>query len=292
MDGRNLIQTPCSVAAVVNAFLASRTFQMAVGHVSPRRPPCRKLFLTVPAFRDGILSAVAGAFGMLVSPDKPLCLGSRWCHIHLLFADLVLILFLPTIGLCRLKLGGGEAAFLAVFHTEVFFLGLVLPASPLIQRAHRQKNVSVGIVTGCIVDGSVSTHSIEHKLLPDKVLQQLDLLFPTQLYGQRHDELTGKPAVFCCLYFLHGVPELFSVLPFLWGVFRQKYFLPGKSLLFRIVVLYPVIIVIQAGAAQISRSSHGGASCAPADHLRLQMVYCHCSLPRFLFSVSLSQKRK
>lgn len=39
MDGRNLIQTPCSVASVVNAFLPSRTFQIAVGHVRPRRPP-------------------------------------------------------------------------------------------------------------------------------------------------------------------------------------------------------------------------------------------------------------
>lgn len=51
--------------------------------------------------------------------------GDRGSHIHLFLTNFVPILFLPTIGLCHLKLGGGEAAFLAVFHTEVFFLGLV-----------------------------------------------------------------------------------------------------------------------------------------------------------------------
>ena len=115
---------------------------------------------------------------MLVSPDKPLCFGGRGSHIHLFLTDFVLILFLPTIGLCRLKLGSGEATFLTVFHAEIFLLGLVLPLALLVQWAHRQQNVGVGIVTVCIVDGSVSTHSIGHKLLPDKVLQQLDLLLP------------------------------------------------------------------------------------------------------------------
>ena len=70
MDGRNLIQPPCSVAAVINAFLPPGAFQTAVGHICPCCPPCRKLFFAVPALGDRILSAVAGAFGMLVSPDK------------------------------------------------------------------------------------------------------------------------------------------------------------------------------------------------------------------------------
>jgi len=106
------------------------------------------------------LSAVAGAFGILVSPDKPLCFGGRGSHIHLFLTDFVLILFLPTIGLCHLKLGGGEAAFLAVFHTEVFFLGLVLPLASFIQRAHRQQNVGMRIVTIGVMDGSISTHPV------------------------------------------------------------------------------------------------------------------------------------
>ena len=84
----------------------------------------------------------------------------------------------PSVRLRCLKLSGSKAPFLAVFDTEIFFLGLVLPFSLFIQRAHRQENVGVGIVTVGVVDGSVGAHSIGHKLLPDKVLQQLDLLFP------------------------------------------------------------------------------------------------------------------
>ena len=160
MDSRNLIQSPCGVAAVVNAFLPPGAFQIAVGNVSPRRPPCRKLFLAVPALGDGILPAVTGAFGMLVSPDKPLRLSSRRRHIHLLLADFIGILLLPSLVLCRLKLGGSKTPFLAVFHAEIFLLCLVLPLASFIQRAHRQQNVSVGIVTIGVVDGSVGAHSV------------------------------------------------------------------------------------------------------------------------------------
>ena len=97
---------------------------------------------------------------MLVSPDKPLRIGGGWRHIHLLFADPVGILFLPTLVLCCPELSGGEAAFLAVFHTEVFFLGLVLPLALFIQRAHRQQDMGMGIVTVGVMDGSIGAHSI------------------------------------------------------------------------------------------------------------------------------------
>src|SRR5699024_4201085 len=177
MDGRNLIQPPCGIAAVVNAFLPPGVFQITVGHVSPCCPPCRELFLTVPAFGDGILSAVTGALGMLVSPNKPLCLGSRRRHIHLLLADLVGILLLPAFVLCCPELGSGETLFLTVSHAEVFLFGLVLPLALLVQRTHRQQNVGMRVVTVGVVDGCVGAHSIGHKLLPDKVLQQLNLLF-------------------------------------------------------------------------------------------------------------------
>jgi len=119
-------------------------------------------------------------------------------------------------------------------------------------------------------------------------LQQLNLLLSTQLNGQGHDELTGKSAVLGSLHFLYGVPELFTILPFLQSVFWQKHVLPDKPLLFRVVVLYPVVIVVEAGTAQISGGGHSRASCASADHLRFQMVNCHRSFTSFLFSVSLS----
>ena len=160
MNGRDLVNTPCGIATVVNAFLPPGVFQTAIGHISPCRPPCRKLFLAVPALGDRILPAVPSTFGMLVSPDKPPFLGSRRCHIHLLFAELVRVLFLPALVLCCPEFGGSKTAFLTVFHAEVFLLGLVLPLALFIQWAHRQQNVSVGIVTVGVVDSSIGTHSV------------------------------------------------------------------------------------------------------------------------------------
>ena len=72
---------------------------------------------------------------------EALRLGSRRRHIHLLFADLVGILLLPTLVLRRPELGGGEAPFLAVSHAEIFLLSFVLPLALLVQRTHRQQNV-------------------------------------------------------------------------------------------------------------------------------------------------------
>lgn len=89
---------------MVDAFLPSGAFQIVIGHI---RPPCGKLFLTVPAFGDRILSAVSSGFRMLVCADKSLCLGSGWRHIDLLFADLVGILLLPYQPVSgRIVLGG------------------------------------------------------------------------------------------------------------------------------------------------------------------------------------------
>ena len=150
----------------------------------------------------------------------------------------------------------------------------------------------MGIVTIGVVDSSIGAHSIGHKLLPDKVLQQFDLLLTVQLDGQGNDKLTGKPAVLGCLDFFHGVPELFPVLPFLRGIFRQKYLLPDKPLFSRVVMLNPVVIIIQAGTAQISGSGHGRATCAPADHLRFQMINRHLLFTSFFLFLFLFRKRE
>ena len=185
MDRGPFLQAALGMAAVVDAFFMPGALQIAVGHICPCSPPQNKLLIAVPAFRDGILSAIFGAFGILGYPFIALDLRCGWGHMHLLFAHLVLILLLPPVGLCLLELGGSEAPFLAVFGTEIFFLGLVLPFPLFIQRAHRQQDMSMGIVSGRIwvVDGSVSAHSVRHKLLLDEILQELNLFLTAQFYG-------------------------------------------------------------------------------------------------------------
>ena len=45
-----------------------------------------------------------------------------------------------------------------------------------IQRAHGQQDVGVGIVAIGIVNCNVGAHPFIYELLPDKILQKLDLL--------------------------------------------------------------------------------------------------------------------
>ena len=79
---------------------------------------------------------------------------------------------------------------------------------------------------------------------------------------------------------------------FLRGIFRQKYLLPDKPLFSRVVMLNPVVIIIQAGTAQISGGGHCGASCAPADHLRFQMINRHIFFTSFFLFLFLFRKRE
>ena len=99
-------------------------------------------------------------------------------HIDFLLVHLILVLLLPALGLRRLKLSGGEAPLLAVLHTKVLLLRLVLPYARLCQRAYRQQNVGVGIVAVGVMDGNIGAHPLRHKLLPDELLQERNLLPP------------------------------------------------------------------------------------------------------------------
>ena len=159
------------MTAVVDTGIVSVSFQIAVGYVCPCLAPYDKLFLAVPTFGDGILSAELGAFGVLAGSLQALllCFGGR--HIHFLAPNLIRILLLPSVRLRCLKLSGSKAPFLAVFNTEIFFFGLVLPLASFIQRTHRQQNVGVGIVTGrvWVVNCYIGAHPVCNKTFLNKI---------------------------------------------------------------------------------------------------------------------------
>ena len=117
------------------------------------------------------------------------------------------------------------------FDAEVFFLGLVLPFSLFIQRAHRQQDMGMGIVSGRmrVMDGSIGAHSVCHKLLLDEILQELDLFLSAQFYGQRRHKFTGEAAVLCGFGFLHGVPQGFPILPLCGGCLLYTSSLPPSN---------------------------------------------------------------
>ena len=80
------------MAAVVDAFFVPGALQIVVCHIRPCSPPQNKLLVVVPAFRDGILPAIFGAFRIFG---------------HLFIA------------LCLFELSGGKAPFFAVFDAEI-----------------------------------------------------------------------------------------------------------------------------------------------------------------------------
>lgn len=88
MNGWLLVQSPFCMAAVVDAFLMSSALQMAVCHICPCSPPQNKLLVAVPSFRDGILPAIFGAFGVFGHPFIALRLRCGRSHIHLLLPTL------------------------------------------------------------------------------------------------------------------------------------------------------------------------------------------------------------
>lgn len=150
------------------------SLQIFVCHICPCFAPDKELFLAVPAFRNGILSPVFGAFGILAGTLISMFLSCGWCHIHFLPAYLVLVLFLPSVSLCSLKLGSGKAPFLTVTAAEIFLLRFVLPFAAFIKRAHRQENVGMWIMTRWIriVDCQIGAHPVCDKLVLYEVRQQ------------------------------------------------------------------------------------------------------------------------
>ena len=144
---------------------------------------------------------------MLVCPFQTSRFSLRGRQVFLfLFVHIVGVLFLPAVRLCRFELGSGKAPFFAVPDAEIFLLCLVLPFAVFIQRAHRQQDVSMGIVPVRIMNRTVGTHSVRNELLPDKLRDKgLPFLFP-KLYGQSNDKFTGKAAVLRLFCFFHGIP--------------------------------------------------------------------------------------
>jgi len=71
--------------------------------------------------------------------------------------------------------------------------------------------MSVGIMSVCVVDTHISTHSIRYKIGLDKISQQGDPLILAQLHRKSHHELAGEAAILCFLRFLNSIPENFTI---------------------------------------------------------------------------------
>ena len=178
MDCRLLVDPSGGVTAVVDVSVgAIRFIKIFVRGLHPVFSPNDKLFVAVPTCGDRILPSKFCAFRIFVGSliAVPLRFGRR--HIHLLFADIILILLLPALCFRQQKLGGCEAFFFAVAFAKIFLFGFVLPLAFVVKRSDGKHNMSVGIVSVDVVNSNVSAHTICNKVDLDIVCQQTDPLF-------------------------------------------------------------------------------------------------------------------
>src|SRR5699024_7572194 len=68
MNDGLLLKPSFCMAAMIDTFFLSGTFQMKIGYICPCLTPKDELLFAVPTLRDWILSAVFGAFGVLGHP--------------------------------------------------------------------------------------------------------------------------------------------------------------------------------------------------------------------------------
>ena len=134
-----------------------------------------------------------------------------------------------------------------------------------------------------IVDCHICTHPLINEVFLNIFREKIFPIVLIKFYGKCHYKFTGKATIFCLFVFFHHIPKNTAVTPFWRGDWWKEYFFPDKATLSGVVMLYPVVIIIDLGTAQISGSCHSGATGSTADNLRFQMVNCHCASPSFRF---------
>ena len=168
-----------------------------------------------------------------------------------------------------------ESSLLSVTDAQVFLLRFVLPFAVCIQRTNRQQNMGMRIVIVCRMDSCICAHAVCNKLLPNKISQQVNLLFSIQLNRQSNHKFSRQTAVLAFLCFFNGIPENAAVVPFSGCAFRQKYLLPGQPSFPCIVMMDTIIFIGDAGATHVGCRRHSGSSLASADDFCLQMKNCY-----------------
>ena len=175
VDGRLFGDSLICKAAVINGCIYLIAGKHFIYSICPVCSPDTELLITVPLFRNRILSAVAATFRMLVDAVIALFLCVRCGHINLLFFNFISVLLFPAIFLCSFEFSSCKSFFFPIFYTEIFFFCFILPCSVFIQWTDGKQNVCMRIVSICIVNSKVSTHAHIHKILLNKILKKRNI---------------------------------------------------------------------------------------------------------------------
>ena len=132
MNSRLLCDSLCGKAAVIN-----RGFDLILGKhlVCKIRPICSpdtELFIAIPLFRNGILSAIPGTFWMFINTFIALLLSGGWSKIDFFLSCFIAVLLFPSVFLCFFIFRSSKSFFFSVFYTKIFFFSFILPCSVFI----------------------------------------------------------------------------------------------------------------------------------------------------------------
>ena len=249
-----------------------------VCHIRPCSPPQNKLLVAVPAFRDGILPAIFGAFRIFGYPFIALRLRCGRGHIHLLFAHFVLVLFLPAVGLCRLNSAAVKPRSSPSL-TQRYSFSVLYCHFPFSSSGRTVSRIwAWGLCPGGYGSWIAASAHIPSATNCSLMKSCRSWICSSRL-SSMGSAATNHGQGDCPLRFRFppqrstGFPDL----PLCGGGGWQKNLPPPKALFAGVVMLHPVILVEHPGTAQIGRSSHGRAPDSTTDHLGLQMINCHKS---------------
>ena len=160
---------------------------------------------------------------------------------------------------------GGDAVAVRVEIVHQPALGC--PAPVLLQGAHGQHDVNVGIAVALVVKGHVGAHALIYKGFLHKLADECDVLLVRQLGGKRQLHRAGQLGIALCFAPFHAVPQHVAV-----GVFRRRLF--GQHdlgvyhmTLAGVIVGRAVPRVFLPRCADVRRRSHSGTSLVPRDDL-------------------------
>ena len=187
--------------------------------------------------------------------------------------DLGVLLVVPVHGifLVALPVPGWKLDALAVLVKVVDLSGFWKPFAVFIHCPERQQNVGVWVAISLVVDGKVSNHALENKLLVAKFFYHGEILFFRNLHRKCQHDAPGKLGVPLVLHGFHGVPEGCPVCKSGRRMGRQHDL--GVDKLFLLVVEFCFLVVLaeQPFATLVSGPGNSGLPLAALNDGNFEM---------------------
>ena len=137
-----------------------------------------------------------------------------------------------------------------------------------------------------VMNSKIRNHAAIHEGCLAVIADEINVLFPAQLFGQRHDDAPGGLGRAFRFGSIYSVPKRRPIPVFLWSVWGQNDFLVDDS--FQMVAGFPFVFIlgIKFIAGLVSGSAHYGVALrlSPGDDRDVKMGTRDVCLASFLSS--------